>query len=983
MELELDQLDAEVGDPGEEEVVPETPSPVVLRQCMIVSTNSQDIDETYPVGLFELVENGDTIRSIAIVLVAELEHRLVVAVPETAWHRTLARRQLPGGALLRPVSVQVDVVDRTVETLEPPFACKVWIGILAPDSEDYVTFAPQDSAEPDVNFAPGGPHLLPSAQSLVSAFEQHFLFASAASGGDRSSSKKNAAFETRFQKLEDSVAAIAESLKGLQLQQPSSRPSALRKTKPAWQESGQSAVAQSAAAADQDVVRAARAAGVPEEDIREMAQLAARGRPHLGDLPKPKGKQENKNVLSESEEEPEEIVEGEDDLTGSHPQLVKSRDPLDRDCRPFGKGQEERSLFRGPARRCWFGRRWRLCNCSWGEKACGSPSYIAEDSFEKPPADFRCDREEHGRGFSDDEPTSRSRFCASYSTCLARDAKSGASLPDSSSPSLGSGWCLGLNSNERHPPGESSLRTSVGNGRSDVYRQGAVAGGGGDKPRRASPHGFISSSSTTCRERSSSHPTGGRALDRPLSAETGRLRSTSRQKEEIECEEDWQGRRHCCERCGLFIFNNSSSEERCKAKREREQGQRRRWLNRANPRYCMKVGYVAPAANLAGRADPLPAFSSTLDSAGFLDDDASRMEHNGRSGSAWPCNLQQSDQFDNEGNGKPPFDSDAVRPPGSLASTVEVKTLWNSMMRWLLQSRCGPLKAFVHSYYASQACRKNHPCTVGPVWPMPLPYPKWRKQGKNLSPHEQALNSMVILLSWMHLGQASKVPSSFSAAAPLTGEQSGVVARLRRLSSAWVGASAVDAEAMGRTAAKIEAMESTVHELTRRAVLLQDFQGSGGLVSAGNVAQRFREELGVVASGEVTSEVQVAKEIEADRLTFGGRPSFNPMPFLDEVTARVYEDPLACSMPPEECLQEPPKVKIRGKRSEVLKLLHKLDDTGRLALFTPQEVRMWFRAGAFSLIKNQTKDRLILDSRPHNLLEEPLSAYTQSDATFA
>ena len=62
--MELDQLDVEAGDPGEEEVVPETPSPVVLRQCMIVSTDSQDIDETYPVGLFELVENGDTIRSI-------------------------------------------------------------------------------------------------------------------------------------------------------------------------------------------------------------------------------------------------------------------------------------------------------------------------------------------------------------------------------------------------------------------------------------------------------------------------------------------------------------------------------------------------------------------------------------------------------------------------------------------------------------------------------------------------------------------------------------------------------------------------------------------------------------------------------------------------------------------------------------------------------------------------------------------------------
>lgn len=434
--MQLDQLDVEAGgDPEGEEVVPETPSPVVLRQCMVVSADSQDIDETYPVGLFELVENGDTIRSIAIVLISELEHRLVVAVPETAWHRTLARRQLPGGALLRPVSVQVDVVDRTVETSDPPFACKVWIGILSPDSEDYVTFEPQDSDEPDVNFAPGGPHLLPSAQSLVSAFEQHFLFASAASGEARSNSRKNSAFETRFQKLEDSVAAIAESLKGLQLQQPSSRPSALRRTKAACQESGHTAIAPSVAAADQDVVRAARAAGVPEEDIREMAQLAARGRPHLGDLPKPKGKQESRNVLSESEEEPEEIAEGEDDLTGNHPQLVKAVTRLTEIAGHLAKDKNPR----GSARRCWFGRRWRFCDCSWGKKACGSPSCIAEDSSEKPPADFRCNRKEHGGGFPDDEPTSRSRFCASYGTCLVRDAESSASLPDSSSPSLGGG----------------------------------------------------------------------------------------------------------------------------------------------------------------------------------------------------------------------------------------------------------------------------------------------------------------------------------------------------------------------------------------------------------------------------------------------------------------------------------------------------------------------------------------------------------------
>ena len=41
--MELDQLDAEVDSPEEEEqeeFVPETPGPVVIRQCMVVSTDS-------------------------------------------------------------------------------------------------------------------------------------------------------------------------------------------------------------------------------------------------------------------------------------------------------------------------------------------------------------------------------------------------------------------------------------------------------------------------------------------------------------------------------------------------------------------------------------------------------------------------------------------------------------------------------------------------------------------------------------------------------------------------------------------------------------------------------------------------------------------------------------------------------------------------------------------------------------------------------
>ena len=320
-------------------------------------------------------------------------------------------------------------------------------------------------------------------------------------------------------------------------------------------------------------------------------------------------------------------------------------------------------------------------------------------------------------------------------------------------------------------------------------------------------------------------------------------------------------------------------------------------------------------------------------------------------------------------SGKPQAkgENGGVRPPGSLASTVEVKTLWNSMMRWLQTSHCGPLRSFFHSFCSSQTRRGSKPCTFGPVWPMPLPYLLGKKGNTVEASHKRAVNTMIILLSWLHLGQPSRVPADFKANAKLSGEQRGVVRRLERLSAAWVGATAVDAEAMGRTASKIETMEATVASLTKHASALQEKHGSGGLFPGGaNVAADLGRHLKTTKSGEVQSEVQVAKEIEAERLTFGGRPTFDPSPFLDERTREVYNHPMQCSMAPEDSLQEPPRVKVRGTKAQVMKLLHKLDATDRLALFSPTEVRMQHRSGCFSLVfSDKGSLRLGLEATQH------------------
>lgn len=253
----------------------------------------------------------------------------------------------------------------------------------------------------------------------------------------------------------------------------------------------------------------------------------------------------------------------------------------------------------------------------------------------------------------------------------------------------------------------------------------------------------------------------------------------------------------------------------------------------------------------------------------------------------------------------------------------------------------------------------------------------------------KALNAMVIVLSWLHLGQPSHVPADFSAAARLTGEQQAVVKRLAKLSAEWTHAPPVAASDMGRTAGKVETLEDMMVLLHQEASVLFPLEGSGSLrpstttYASASSARRVRKAPPVRTTSKkapMFQEVQAAKEIEANRLTFGGRPSFEPLEFLDETTAELYRSPFDQSMAPGECLETPPRVQVRGSRSEILKLLQALDRSGRLELFKPEEVRMPFRSGLFALIKNQDVDRMILDSRPHNMLEKPLVAWTRTMA---
>ena len=295
----------------QEEEVPETPVPIVLRHCTVVIEDTKELDVEYPVGLFEFAA-GETSVSIAVILISQVEGRLVCAFPASSWHRVVSKRILPTGSLLKPVSLQVEFIDR-----DPPVGFedsvipsqRVWLGLLPVEFEDYVTFdSSVEQVEPEYPFDSRSPAVLPTAESLAAAFEQHFAFTSATSGAEPRRRGRKPDLDSRLSLLETSFAELATDVKKALsgVRQP-----AIKKAEPTARASfgqpcpppGLVAAGDNYGGADFEVVSAARNAGIPEAQIQEMVRLAMKGKPNLNDLPRPRAAPKPSNGLSDSEDE--------------------------------------------------------------------------------------------------------------------------------------------------------------------------------------------------------------------------------------------------------------------------------------------------------------------------------------------------------------------------------------------------------------------------------------------------------------------------------------------------------------------------------------------------------------------------------------------------------------------------------------------------------------------------------------------------------
>ena len=313
-----------------EETVPETPAPARLRDCLALVGPEQELDSSYPVGQFEIPigEPPTATLNVAVVAVAELDEKVVVAVPFNSWHRTVARRILPSGSLLKPLPLTVDLVDRSLTAGEEPRhfeTAKIWVAVLAPSFEACVVFEEDAEISPDYQFSASDPALCPSVESLAAAYQQHFAFVSAASGAEPARAAASGSvnpLEDRLKTLEQSVHTIAVSLQQLTGAAGGTAAPLPPKTSAGCPPPGLTTHAVPVASppglftkakpgvvsGDSDIVSSARLAGVPEHQIQEMLKLATKGRMRMGDLPQDKRPgQRGRNVLSETEDE-EELV---------------------------------------------------------------------------------------------------------------------------------------------------------------------------------------------------------------------------------------------------------------------------------------------------------------------------------------------------------------------------------------------------------------------------------------------------------------------------------------------------------------------------------------------------------------------------------------------------------------------------------------------------------------------------------------------------
>ena len=309
--------------------------------------------------------------------------------------------------------------------------------------------------------------------------------------------------------------------------------------------------------------------------------------------------------------------------------------------------------------------------------------------------------------------------------------------------------------------------------------------------------------------------------------------------------------------------------------------------------------------------------------------------------------------------------------PGARApTTVESGDLWRQFFEALGRSE-GFFSSFFHSLRLPPSAElgPNSSLEGKPsrrIWPMPLPYPSLLLggAGKTRNALQLGCNAVVLTLNWLYLGQPQVCPRGFALhlGAGLSPKQWKAVKALERNVAVWNSAGSFGPKEMGRSASKFEVLEDLLQACQKEWVAL----GQSRLCSEARLKASLPTH---------------ARPVDPTRLNFPGRPTFDLVPFLDNANRQVYKDPLKFARPlaPDAPL---PKVRVHATRANAIRSLEVLDASGRLKLVPASELRPRLRNGVFALAKDEARDRMILDARAPNSVEDTECRWVRSLGTL-
>lgn len=329
---------------------------------------------------------------------------------------------------------------------------------------------------------------------------------------------------------------------------------------------------------------------------------------------------------------------------------------------------------------------------------------------------------------------------------------------------------------------------------------------------------------------------------------------------------------------------------------------------------------------------------------------------------------------------QPEFD---LKVPGASAPTFEGAAIFDMSLQHLLRSRSrlgGFARSFAALHFApfiEEEAAQHSDC-----FPMPLPYPevfgrRARRTGEGLA-LKKGVTSLLVVLNFLHSNRARAVPKTLRAGTRLTKRQWEVVRRLEHLMKGWLEVSQIGPAEMGRTAAKIETLDSMLCSLEEQARVLARSSQYSTTKNSEFVVGDPSKRLGKFSGRCGVDQMSTFKPVDPSRLKFVGQPLFNPSPYLDPLSRAVFEQPISQRLKPDDFHGRVPHVRVHCSHKERVRLFEMLDATGRLSVHDRASVSPPFGSGLFSVIKDLSRNRLILDSRAANVLEKPILRWVKS-----